>query len=135
MSDRLDHVHTTNATTKCREHRNPAGSTDWAVVFTELRDQLDNALARPAAGGGPSELALTVVAEALAVAVALDDAIASAVGARGALDAEPTAVTPQSPAIYAGIDYRYLDNRARALRTALHSIDDYIWWGGLGAGA
>lgn len=76
---------------------------------------------------GPADLALTVVAEALAIGEAMS---------RLAIDAAADAAEiSQSPAIYAGIDSRFVEHRARALRSALHGVDDYVWWGGLAAAA
>jgi hypothetical protein len=64
-----------------------------------------------------------VVAEALAIGEAMSGI---------ATTEERGATNDHSAAIYAAIDGRYLDHRTRALRTALHGVDDYIWWGGLG---
>lgn len=75
----------------------------------------------------PADLALTVVAEALAIGEAMS---------RIAVDRpSDEAANRQSPAIYAEIDSRYVERRARALRSALHGVDDYVWWGGLAAAA
>jgi hypothetical protein len=136
MSDSLNHVHNISPATKCRDRRGArSGPTDWTALFRDLGDQLDT-IRRPSNGpADPGELAMTVVAEALAVAVALGDALGA--GSHNP-DQQSQSADPEpntdSVAIYAGIDSRYLDHRARALRNALHSVDDFIWWGGLGAG-
>jgi hypothetical protein len=132
MTDRSDHTHNASGAGPCRERRAEAPGGGWGAVFRELRDQLDSQLTGQASGAGPAELALTVVVEALAVAAALGDAVGEAQGRHPATAGGSTSSLGESPAIYAGIDYRHLDHRARALRNALHSVDDYIWWGGLG---
>ncbi|MDH4279840.1 MAG: hypothetical protein OEZ14_09995 [Acidimicrobiia bacterium] len=72
---------------------------------------------------GPADLALTVVAEALAIGEAMS---------RLAIDIPADGAENQrSPAIYAEIDSRFVEHRARALRSALYGVDDYVWWGGL----
>ncbi|MDH3296357.1 MAG: hypothetical protein OER95_18710 [Acidimicrobiia bacterium] len=139
MSDRLDHSYCSNSIVMCREHR-PARSdhVDWLGVFRELQDQLDVARHQTTpVGGGPPDLAITVVAEALAVAVALNDAFDVTAGqasgqAGSALDKADIGLDPEPTAVYASMDCRYLHHRARALRSALHLVDDYIWWAGLG---
>jgi len=136
MSDSLNHVQSISPVTKCRERRGGrSGPTDWAAVFRDLGDQIDTIRQTPNRPGDPAELALTVVAEALAVAVALGDALGAVTESS---DQHNRSSNPRpnadSVAIYAGIDCRYLDHRARALRNALHSVDDFVWWGGLSAG-
>ena len=78
----------------------------------------------------PADLALSVVAEALAIGEAM-----SRLSATNISNSRAEADCRHIPATYAQIDSRFLEHRARALRSALHSIDDYVWWGGMAASA
>lgn len=104
---------------------------DLSELFHAFRQRLDGTRAldrsTPSHPSGPADLALTVVAEALAIGEAM-----SRLAGDAATDA---ADISQSPAIYAGIDSRFVEHRARALRSALHEVDDYVWWGGLATAA
>lgn len=64
---------------------------------------------------GPDAVAFTVVKEAIAIGIAMTQGD----------DADSYRI-PLRP-----MDHRYLENRSRALRSALHGVDDYIWWGGI----
>lgn len=107
----------------------PAADPDLSELFHRFRRRIDAIRASGGAGttpaSGPSELALTVVAEALAIGEAM-----SRISVDPSIDG---AENPRSPAIYTEIDSRFVEHRARALRSALHGVDDYVWWGGLAA--
>ncbi len=107
-----------------------AGQSELAELFGQLRGRLDHLRTDGAAEGhgpsGPVDLAVAVVAEALAIGEAMSR-LDSGVDA----GADPMGHTP---AIYAEIDSRYVEHRTRALRSALHGVDDYVWWGGLVTG-
>ncbi len=108
-----------------------ASEPDLPELLKGLRQRIDGIRTTGDAGSshstGPADLALTVVAEALAIGEAMS---------RIGLD-QPSDTAPdrRSPAVYAEIDSRYVEHRARALRSALHAVDDYVWWGGLAAAA
>ncbi len=96
-------------------------------LFRQFRHRIDRVRSADAEEtippSGPADLALTVVAEALAIGEAMS---------RIRVDATDDGLgTGQSPAIYAEIDSRFVEHRTRALRSALHGVDDYVWWGGL----
>lgn len=65
--------------------------------------------------GGPDAVALSVVREAVAIGLTMTEGD----------EAESYRLPLRS------MDHRYLENRSRALRTALHGVDDYVWWGGI----
>lgn len=96
-------------------------------LLRHLRQRLDDiradSVSRAGNRSGPCDLALTVVAEALAIGEAMSRISAEA--------ADSETDHRHSPAIYAEIDSRYVEHRTRALRSALHGVDDYVWWGGL----
>ena len=114
---------------RCSDHRadrlhwEEDDQPDWAAFFRHLHDQIDVAAQCRRPSAGPTALALAVVAEALAIGEAMSGIASDA-------DAGSEA-TSASPAVFAEIDDRYLDKRTKALRTALHGVDDYIWWGSL----
>ena len=142
MNDRVEHPTQSPSLVMCRERKVLRNApADWNRIFRDLQDQLDMAR-RPssqssAAEGspvaGPAHLAITVVAEALAVAVALGDAVGEAGNQpHERQTADSAAESAETTAFYAGMDCRYLDHRAKALRHAINTVDDYVWWGGLG---
>lgn len=100
---------------------------DLSELFHRFRRRVDgiratggDAAAHPS---GPADLALAVVTEALAIGEAMS---------RLAMDLPgDEAESNRSPAVYAEIDSRFVEHRARALRSALHGVDDYVWWGSL----
>lgn len=65
--------------------------------------------------GGPDSVALSVVREAIAIGLTMTEGD----------EAESYRLPLRT------MDHRYLENRSRALRTALHGVDDYVWWGGI----
>ncbi len=77
----------------------------------------------PATGNEPGGLALTIVAEALAIGEAISRITVE--------QASPESLPSSSPALYTRIDGRFVGGRTRALRSALHGVDDYVWWAGL----
>ena len=112
----------------------------WAELFRQLRERIDRAVAQRPSPPNPTGLALAVVAEALAIGEAMSeiqnrpDQTDTAYNTDHTDNADKThspGRSVQSPALYAGIDSHYLDHRTRALRAALHGVDDYVWWGGL----
>jgi hypothetical protein len=108
----------------------------WNLLFRQFRDELDTLRHQLGSPGGPTELALTVIAEAMAIGEALTIGAAPPPfehGPDGNLD--HTTVSSDEHGVFDGVDCRYLDHRARALRAALHFVDDYVWWGGLRAQA
>lgn len=106
----------------------------WNVLFRQFRDELDGLRHQVGSPGGPTELALTVIAEAVAIGEALTVGAAAAPSDHQDGDGVDR-VDRDLQALFDGVDCRYLDHRARALRAALHFVDDYVWWGGLRAQA
>ena len=108
----------------------PARNTELPELLGGLRRRIDDlrtsADQEAVHQTGPAELALTVVAEALAIGEAM-----SRISTGSELEA---GCQRQSPAIYGEIDSRFVEHRTRALRSALQGVDDYVWWGGLAAG-
>ncbi len=108
----------------------------WNLLFRQFRDELDTLRHQEGSPGGPTELALTVIAEAVAIGEALTigaTQLPSDHASDGNLD--HTTIDSDEHGVFDGVDCRYLDHRARALRAALHCVDDYVWWGGLRAQA
>ncbi len=107
----------------------PAGKdrSEWPGLFQHLRDRINRARTGSTPSSSPTELALSIVAEALAIGEVISAISTTPTAGSGSSD--------RSPGLYAGIDSHYLDRRTRALRAALHGVDDYIWWGGLEATA
>ena len=106
----------------------------WNVLFRQFRDELDTLRQDVGSPGGPTELALTVIAEAVAIAEALTIGAASPPCDHRHDDGLDNHCN-HGHGVFDGVDCRYLDHRARALRAALHCVDDYVWWGGLRAQA
>lgn len=107
----------------------------WSALFRQMGHELEEVRGRVGSPGGPTELAATILAEAVAIGEALTSAHNFA--GQGTASGRPTRSgdsTDMAP-LFDGIDCRYLDHRARALRAALHGVDDYVWWGGLQANA
>jgi len=71
--------------------------------------------ASPYSHGGPDAVALTVIQEATAIGLTMTEGD----------EAESYRLPLRT------MNHRYLENRTRALRTALHGVDDYVWWGGI----
>lgn len=111
--------------------RHAAADSELSELFHRFRQRVEGIRAAdpksPPLRSSPADLALTVVAEALAIGEAMS---------RLAIDtpADDTG-NHRIPAVYADIDSRFVEHRARALRSALHGVDDYVWWGGLATAA
>lgn len=112
---------------------------DWNVLFRQFRDELDLLRNQVGSPGGPTELALTVIAEAVAIGEALTVGSSAPTTSNGiGHDIENNIDHETHDALegmFDSVDCRYLDHRARALRAALCCVDDFVWWGGLRAAA
>lgn len=91
---------------------------DLHVLLKRFKDELEKLGVDKAnihLHGGPDAVALCVVREALAIGLTMTEGS----------EAESYRLPLRT------MDHRYLENRSRALRSALHGVDDYVWWGGI----
>lgn len=108
----------------------------WNALFRQFRDELDLLRHQVGSPGGPTELALTVIAEAMAIGEALTGgSSAPTMPVNGMGHDIDNSIDDELNGVFDSVDCRYLDHRARALRAALCCVDDFVWWGGLRAEA